>query len=169
MNCVRDYLDDKKIEYDVVKISEAVTNQEEEVVIFTEAQIMPERECCIFESSKDRMTVTAVFYPPTEGAELMTEEEVLSSLAYRKIVYGIQKDVIHDFFEHRKYCTEIVVAQGKPVKQGQNARVEYHFNVNLRPKPALREDGSVDYHNLNLRVEFYSTLFKNRQTFVLFR
>ena len=150
VNCVRDYLDDKKIEYDVVKISEAVTNQEEEVVIFTEAQIMPERECCIFESSKDRMTVTAVFYPPTEGAALMTEEEVLSSLAYRKIVYGIQKEAIHDFFENRKYCTEIVVAQGKPVKQGQNARIEYHFNVNLRPKPALREDGSVDYDNLNL-------------------
>ena len=27
VNCVRDYLDDKKIEYDVVKFSEAVTNQ----------------------------------------------------------------------------------------------------------------------------------------------
>ncbi|WP_029232114.1 DUF342 domain-containing protein [Butyrivibrio sp. VCB2006] len=150
VNTVRDYLDDKKIEYDVVKISEAVTNQDEEVVIFTEAQILPEREYCKFESSKDRMTVTAVFYPPTEGAELMTEKEVLDSLAYRKIVYGIQNEAIHEFFQHRQYCTEIVVAQGKPVKQGQNAKVELHFNANLRPKPALREDGSVDYHNLNL-------------------
>ena len=114
VNCVRDYLDDKKIEYDVVKISEAVANQNEEVVIFTEAQIMPEREYCRFESSKDRMTVTAVFYPPTEGAELMTEKEVLDSLAYRKIVYGIQNDAIHAFFEKRQYCTEIEVAKGKP-------------------------------------------------------
>ncbi len=151
VNMVRDYLDDRKIEYDVVKINEAVTNADNEsVVIITEAKLLPEREGVRFETSKDRMTVTAIFYPPSEDGELMNEQEILGSLAYRKIVYGIQKETIHDFFEHRKYCTEIVVAQGKPVKQGQNARVEYHFNANLRPKPTLREDGSVDYFHLNI-------------------
>jgi uncharacterized protein (DUF342 family) len=42
------------------------------------------------------------------------------------------------------------VAQGKPVVQGKNANVELHFNSNLRAKPTLREDGSVDYFHLNL-------------------
>ena len=150
VNMVRDYLDDKKIQYDVVKINEAVTSAEDDVVIFTEAKILPEREYFRVESSKDRMTVTAVFYPPTEGAELITEKEVLDSLAYRKIVYGVKQENIHNFFEHREYCKKIVVAEGKPVKQGQNAKVEYHFSVNKRPKPAMREDGSVDYFNLDL-------------------
>lgn len=150
VNMVRDYLDDKKIQYDVVKINEAVTNQDETVVVFTETKILPEREYCRIESSKDRMTVTAVFYPPTEGAELLTEKEILDSLAYRKIVYGVQTENIHEFFEHRQYCTEIVVAEGKPVKQGTNAKVEYHFSVNKRPKPTVKEDGSVDYFNLDL-------------------
>ncbi|WP_034452286.1 DUF342 domain-containing protein [Butyrivibrio sp. AE2032] len=150
VNDVRDYLDDRKIQYDVVIINEAVTKADGEVVMFTEAQMLPEREGCKFDVSKDRMTVTAFFYPPTQDGELMTEEEVLGSLAYRKITYGIQTDAIHDFFEHRQYCTEIVVAQGKPVKQGKNARVELHFNSNLRAKPTLREDGSVDYFHLNL-------------------
>ncbi|MCR5670094.1 MAG: FapA family protein, partial [Butyrivibrio sp.] len=54
------------------------------------------------------------------------------------------------FFEHREYCKEIVVVQGKPVVQGHDARVELHFNRNLRAKPTLREDGSVDYFHLNL-------------------
>ncbi len=150
INVVRDYLEDRKITYDLTKVNEAVTNQDEEVVLFTEAKILPEREGVKFESSKDRMTVTAIFYPPTEGAQLLTEKEVLDSLAYRKIIYGVQTENIHKFFENREYCKEIVVAEGKPVKQGQNAKVEYHFNVNRRPRPALKEDGSVDYFNLNL-------------------
>ncbi len=80
----------------------------------------------------------------------MTENEVLSSLAYRKVNYGINKDVIHNFFEHRQYCKTLVVAQGKPVVQGRDAKVELHFNANLRAKPTLKEDGSVDYFHLNL-------------------
>ncbi len=150
VNDVRDYLDDRKIQYDVVLINEAVTKADGEVVIFSEAQILPEREGVKFETSKDRMTVTAFFYPPSEGAELMTEKEVMDSLAYRKITYGICQENIHQFFEHREYCKEIVVAQGKPVKEGKNAMVEYFFNSNMRPKPTLREDGSVDYFHLNL-------------------
>ncbi len=150
VNIVRDYLDDRKIQYDVVLVNEAVTKADGEVVIFTETQVLPEREGCKFDVSKDRMRVTAIFYPPTEGAELLTEKEVLASLAYRKITYGIQTEAIHGFFEHREYCKEIEVALGKPVKQGQNAKVELHFNANLRPKPTLKEDGSVDYFHLNL-------------------
>ena len=150
VNDVRDYLDDRKIQYDVVVINDAVTKAEESVVIFTEAQILPEREGVKFDVSKDRMTVTAFFYPPSEGAELMTEKEVLDSLAYRKITYGVQNEAIHSFFEHRQYCTEIVVAQGQPVVQGKNAYVELHFKANLRPKPTLKPDGSVDYFNLNI-------------------
>ena len=150
VNDVRDYLEDRKIQYDVVVINDAVTKADQSVVIFNQAQVLPEREGCKFDISKDRMTVTAFFYPPSEGAELMTEKEVMDSLAYRKVTYGIQQEAIHGFFEHRQYCTPIVVAQGKEVKQGKNAKVELHFNSNLRAKPTLKEDGSVDYFNLNL-------------------
>ena len=150
VNDVRDYLDERKIEYDVVVINDAVTKADGEVVMFNQTQVSPEREACRYEIAKDHMSVTAFFYPPTEGAELMTEKEVYSSLAYRKISYGIDKEAIHGFFEHREYCKEIVVAKGKPVRQGHNARVELHFNSNLRARPTLKEDGSVDYFHLNL-------------------
>ena len=150
VNVVREYLEDRKIQYDVVVLNEAVTKAEDDVVIISEAKILPERESVKFDVSKDHMTVTAYFFPPTEGAELLTEKEIMDTLAYRKYSYGIQTDNIHNFFEHREYCKEILICQGKPVKQGQNAKVEYHFNTNLRAKPTLKEDGSVDYFNLNL-------------------
>ncbi len=150
VNDVRDYLDERKIPYDVVIVNDAVTKSEGNVVIFTAEKVLPEREGCKFDISKDHMTVTAFFYPPSEGAELMNEKEVLASLAYRKVSYGICAEAIHKFFEKREYCKEIVVAQGKAVKEGHDGKVELHFNANLRAKPTLREDGSVDYFHLNL-------------------
>ncbi|SFB66946.1 DUF342 domain-containing protein [Butyrivibrio sp. YAB3001] len=147
---IMDYLDDKKIQYDVVKLKEALLNHVDDLFMITEAKVLPERECAIINIAKDRMSATVVFYPPTEGAELMTEKEFLGTLDYQKIKYGIKKDDIHSFFEHRTYCKRILIAEGKAVKQGVNASVEYHFTVNNRPKPALRDDGSVDYFNLNL-------------------
>lgn len=150
VNTVRDYLDDQKIEYDVVIVNEAVEQATGETVIFSAAKIMPVRENYRLDISKDKMTATAFFYPPSEGAELMTEDEVNKDLQYRKITYGIDVDAIHGFFANREYCKEIVVAKGKPVREGCSAKIEYKFNVSLRPKPTLKEDGSVDYFHLNL-------------------
>jgi len=147
---VRDYLDAHKIEHDVVIINDAVTKAEGNVVIFSQAKILPERESCMLNVSKDRMTVTAIFYAPSEGAELMTDAEILKDLAYRKITYGIKVENIKAFFDKREYCKEIVLAQGEPVREGHDARLEYHFTMNLHAKPTLNEDGSVDYKHLNL-------------------
>ena len=75
VNDVRDYLDERKIEYDVVVINDAVTKADGEIVMFSKAQISPEREACRYEIAKDHMSVTAFFYPPTDGAELMSEKQ----------------------------------------------------------------------------------------------
>ena len=48
VNDVRDYLDDRKIQHDVVIINDAVTKADESVVIFTEAQLMPAAACRSF-------------------------------------------------------------------------------------------------------------------------
>ncbi|MCR4902123.1 MAG: FapA family protein [Butyrivibrio sp.] len=147
---VRDYLDAHKIEYDLVIINDAVTKAEGSIVVFSQAKILPERESCTINVSKDKMLVTAYFYAPSQGAELMTEAEVIKDLAYRKIVYGIKKENIAAFFANRQYCTEIVLAEGDPVREGHDAKLEYHFTLNLHAKPTLNEDGSVDYKKLNL-------------------
>ena len=147
---VMGYLQQKSIPYDLSALNNAIQNLEEPTVIkLSDGGGHVERECCKIEVSPDNMTVTARFYAPADGGELMTKEELLNDLSHKKVVFGIDDAAIDDFFENRKYCTNIVVAKGKEPRHGSDATIEYFFNVDLKVKPTLKDDGSVDFFNLN--------------------
>lgn len=147
---VMGYLQQKSIPYDLSALNNAIQNLEEPTVIkLADGNGHVERECCKIEISPDNMTVIARFYAPADGGELMTKEEFLNDLAHKKIVFGIDEETIEEFFNNRQYCTNIVVAKGKEPRQGSDAKIEYFFNVDLKVKPTLKDDGSVDFFNLN--------------------
>lgn len=147
---VMGYLQQRNILYDLSALNSAIQNLEETTVIdLYDGNGHIERECCKVTVSEDKMLATARFYAPCEGGELMTKEELLNDLAYQKIVYGIDEAAIDDFFADKKYCTDIVVAKGTEPRHGEDARIEYFFNVDLKVKPTLKEDGSVDFFHLN--------------------
>lgn len=100
--------------------------------------------------SDDKMTCTARFYPPSSGGEELQKDELMKDLKFKKITFGIKEDVINDFFKDKHYCTNYVIAEGKPVREGCDGSVEYLFNTNPNLKPKLNEDGTVDFFNLNL-------------------
>lgn len=150
INDVREYLDERGIEYDLIRLNDAVTAANGVVVPLCNRPVYPEREAYRLTVSQDRMRATAFFYAPSEGAELMTADEVVNDLAFRNIVSGVCRENIDAFFENRDYCKEIVVAEGTPVREGHDAKIQLFFEQNLRAKPQLNEDGSVDYHHLNL-------------------
>lgn len=79
----------------------------------------------------------------------MNASEFLNDLHHRQIVAGIQTEAVEAYFENRKYCTDFVVAEGRTPRHGTDARIEYYFNTDLRAKPTLQEDGSVDFFHLN--------------------
>jgi hypothetical protein len=80
VNDVRDYLDDRKIQHDVVIVNEAVTKADGEVYIFSQAQILPEREAVKFDVSKDRMTVTAFFILLLKAQSLCRKKRFMTVL-----------------------------------------------------------------------------------------
>lgn len=101
--------------------------------------------------SEDNMLATVRFYPPSDGGNRMNINEFLSDLRYKKIVSGIQMQEVQEHFQSEGvYCTELLVAKGKPARNGKDAEIEYLFNTDLRVRPTLNEDGSVDYFNLNV-------------------
>ena len=144
------YLQQKNILYDLSALNHAIQNLEETTVVSLNAEnVHTERECCKIEIAPDKMSVTARFYAPSEGGELMTKEEFLNDLAHKKIVQGIDEAAIDSFFADRHYCTDIIVAKGTEPRHGTDARIEYFFNTDLKVKPTLKEDGSVDFFHLN--------------------
>ena len=86
---VMGYLQQKSIPYDLSALNNAIQNLEEPTVIkLADGNGHVERECCKIEISPDNMTVTARFYAPAEGGELMTKQEFLNDLSYKNIVFG---------------------------------------------------------------------------------
>ena len=100
--------------------------------------------------SDDNMSCTVRFYPPSSGGEELSKDELMKDLKFKKISFGIKNDVIEGFFADKHYCTDYVIAEGKPVRQGTDGKVEYLFNTNPNLKPKLNEDGTVDFFNLDL-------------------
>ena len=149
-NIIKEYLDDHKIEFDIVNVNKAVTKADGTEMIISSSQVHPERETYKLYVSGDKMLVTAFFYAPFDGSELVSKDELLKDISLRKITTGIKTDNINSFFEKREYCTDIVIAEGIVPVEGKDAEIEYLFNRTLHARPELREDGSVDYHNLNL-------------------
>ncbi len=112
--------------------------------------------------SIDKMLVFCRFYPPSNKGKLMTAEDIVSDLSFRKVTVGLKQDEIQKFLQDRHYCTNYIMAKGVPPINGKDARIEYFFNTNHNLKPKKNEDGTVNYHELNTisRVEKGQALAK---------
>lgn len=99
--------------------------------------------------AKDNMVATVRFYSPSNDGTVLTKEEILDSLKEQGVLYGIQEDVLDGFLLERSYCNDYKIALGDECVPGQDARIEYLFDPNRKARPTLKEDGSVDFYNLN--------------------
>lgn len=100
--------------------------------------------------SLDKMKITGTFYAPSDKGMPLTYADIMEELQSRGIRCGIRDDEINSFLQAPVYQTPIVLAEGKPPVHGRDASVVYYFNTNPSLKPKHNEDGSVDYHSLNL-------------------
>ncbi|MBQ8627121.1 MAG: DUF342 domain-containing protein, partial [Agathobacter sp.] len=148
---VTEYLASKKYEkYDLKELNAAIGNATEEaVVIVGDWDGIPCRESMNITISLDKMRVLCRFYPPSAGGAKLTVKEILSDLAFRKVIFGIDEKAITDFLENRQYCMDYLFATGIQPVHGKDAKIEYFFNINKNLQPKRNEDGSVDYKELN--------------------
>ncbi len=147
---VSEYLESHKISCDTTELYQLMDSQSHEQSMRLCMQpVRPERESYSLSLEKDGLEAVVRFYAPTEGAELLTKDEFMKDLQYRRIVNGIDESVIDAFFADRKYCTDYVVARGCLPEEGKSAVVEYFFNTDPKAKPTVNEDGSVDFFHLN--------------------
>ena len=151
VNEVAEYLDRHKISFNLSELNKVITSLSgERKIELNQQKSYPIREEFQLTVSDDKMQATARFYPPSNDGEYLTKSDVIDDLRHRGVNYGIDEEVIGHYLKRREYCTSIVVANGKPVRQGSDAYIEYLFNVDLKAKPTLNADGSVDFFHLNL-------------------
>lgn len=148
---VINYLNYHKILFQLPDVNKAVQNFVEETVItLNEETILPIREEFFVDIKEDHMKAVVRFMPPSNKGSQMTKAEIIDDLNHRGIVFGIDEAMIEHYVLHRRYLTDIVVANGKEPVQGTDAYIEYFFNTDTKARPTLLEDGSVDFFHLNI-------------------
>lgn len=113
-------------------------------------KIEPFNESAVVTVSLDKMTAYIRFYPPSTGGQLMTKREILGELEHESVCHGIATKVIDVFLVARQYCLNIPIARGTKPVPAKDSAIEYFFETKPLAKPAVLEDGSVDFHSLNL-------------------
>jgi hypothetical protein len=145
------WLDAQHIAYDLATLKQFLESGRELVCLLGKEPCPVINETYQLDISEDNMLATVRFYPPSEGGQRMSFNEFLSDLRYKNIISGIQTSNLQEHFQSEGvYCTTLLVAQGREPRQGKDAQIEYFFNTNLHVHPTVREDGSVDYFNLNV-------------------
>ncbi|MDO5403631.1 MAG: FapA family protein [Eubacteriales bacterium] len=145
------YIDKKKIsDCNIVALNEALSKGRTQMITMkvSDTEVYPSPEFGVYSISPDCMKVMAVFYPPFEGAECLTFEEIKKDIENIGVKTGIDDDVINKFLGERAYGDEYIIAGGVEPRQGEDGYVEYLFNTQLKPSPKMNDDGTVDFHSL---------------------
>lgn len=152
MEMLRSYLDEKEIAFHIAEVNKKLMEMKAspvEIKLNSKKQL-PENEYLSITISPDLMEAVGVFFPPSNKGRLMTKEDILNDLAGAGIRHGIQEKIIDAYLAGRQFCIKIPLARGTRPREGKNAVITYHFNTNINSKPRINEDGSVDFHHLDM-------------------
>ena len=148
---VVEWLDKQSVTYELPVLKQFLESGKEIVCFLGPGECPAVNESYRIDISEDKMLATVRFYPPSDTGSRIPFNEFLVDLRYRSIISGIHMAELQDHFQSDgMYCTDLLVARGKEPRQGKDAEIEYFFNTDLRVRPTQREDGSVDFFNLNV-------------------
>lgn len=149
MGEVTDYLMQRGVVCDLSALRNAVAMGKDTVLHLGNTPCPVENMSYNLTIEEDSMKATVRFYAPSETGKKMSVSEFINDLSFRQIRHGIKEERISEALEKEEYCTDIVVAEGQPARQGTDASIEYFFNTDLKARPTVNEDGSVDFFHLN--------------------
>ncbi len=99
----------------------------------------------------DEMKAWIYVTPPGPGGADLSAKAIISFLQKSRVVVGINEERVNAFVDSPVYVENYLVAEGIEAKDGDNARIEYNFEVN-RNKINLKESagGKIDFKELNI-------------------
>lgn len=131
-----------------ISSEDAATLPDQEDNVTQEENELDAEAGILVDVSRDRMTVT-IRYDTKVGKKLPSIDTVKAALADHNIVFGIDDEAIRVGVES---LYPFVAATGKPPKNGENARIERHFDLGVKGRPKVDQYDRVDFKNMNLFV-----------------
>lgn len=121
-----------------------------EVKISDKTSIHQTTETADIELSKDRMEAFISFNEPVNDGAKLDAEGIIASLDEAGVI-NYNRETVNTLALHRVHGRKYSIAKGTPPVNGIDGYLQYHFNnENLKPKPKILEDGSVDFRQLGL-------------------
>ncbi len=90
-----------------------------------------------------------LYLVPAEKDKSYTKQDLIDYLAKNGVTEGLHQSNLSAMIKKKVYNREILVAQGRPAKEGSDGYFEYLFTPEEYGVPKVREDGSVDYTNVS--------------------
>jgi uncharacterized protein (DUF342 family) len=137
---------------DFVALNDILKNELEEleVKISDNTHILQVDESAAVEVSKDRMEAFITFSAPVNKGRLMRLDEVMKLIDEAKVVTA-EEEKVASVLRNKRYERKYTVAEGVKPVPGVDGSLQYHFdNSNLRPKPKIMDDGTVNFRQLGL-------------------
>ncbi|MGL5259230.1 MAG: DUF342 domain-containing protein [Lachnospiraceae bacterium] len=145
------YLEVNNIEFNLTTIKNIVHSlSSEQTVKVNENKGIPIPEKVEYFLSEDNMELQARIIPGSNDGEVISKTQMLNDLKCMGINFGIVESNIDIFLSDKKYFTYYLIAKGENAVPGKDAYVEYLFDIDPKAHPKRKEDGSVDYFNLDI-------------------
>lgn len=98
--------------------------------------------------SNNRLEASVNIKPPQHGGiepDIQSLRKILSS---HNITHGVNGKILLDICKNRIYDEDVKVAQGTYPTNGVDGSYQIHFDTAKNSKPIEKDDGSVDFYNL---------------------
>lgn len=150
MDDIIHYLDKAKItDCDLPTIKTALVTCKGKSTVRVGGNVLPMNEWGEYSISRDSLRVEAVFYPPFVGASNLTADEIIKDLANINVKFGIDMELVKQLGANREYFVSYEIAKAKMPIDGIDGYITYQFETEKKPKPKIKEDGTVDFHDLD--------------------
>ena len=148
------YLDKKKIQdvliEDIIVFVEKAAREKNAEQKILSGTILPEKEFPVITIDREKKLAKVRLYPPSSKGGRLSLQELKALVEQQGIRSGMIESNLEILLKGRLYCTDVLIAKATLPVQGRNAEITYHFNVDKTCKPAMDEDGSVDFHKLDM-------------------
>lgn len=100
--------------------------------------------------SNDKLEASINIESPKDGGKEPDLEAIKSALESKGVTFGVVEKLLNDLAKKPTYSRDIVIAKGSEPVSGKDGEYEFLFKVNKDLKPREKDDGTVDFHNLDI-------------------